>query len=128
MKYELSPFCKTAIYFFLSRYTAQCPVSSVLIHLFGIGVWTDRPRELSGASSRNLRFDGLPTGWSIGLRQNINPPATFVVSCTNVSCFLLGMGSCVAYLLYRSHSLTFDISTQCSKSLIYHLFVFIGAL
>ena len=115
-------------FIFLSRYTGQCPDSSVLIHLFEVGVWTDCPREFAGASSRDLRFGGLPTGLSIGLRQNNNPSATFVVNCTNVSCFLFGMDNCVAYLLYRSHALTLRISTQCTKTLIYHLFVFIGAL
>ena len=67
-------------------------------------------------------------GLSIGLQLNINPPATFVVNCTNVSCFFFEMDSCVAYLLYRSHALTLHISAQCTKTFIYHLFVFIGAL
>ena len=128
MRYELSPFCKTDIYFFLSQYTSQCLVSLVPIHLFGVGVWTDGPCEFAGALSRDLHFDGLPTSQSIGLRQNINPSAAFVVNCTNVSCFLFEMDNSVAYLLNKSHALTLHIFAQCTKTLIYHLFVFIGAL
>ena len=121
---RIIPFLQNWHLFFLSRYTGQCPVLSVLMHLFGVAVWTDRPHEYAGASSRDLRFDGLPTGQSIGLRQNINPSATFVVNCTNVS----WMDNCVIYLLYRSQALTLHISAQCTKTLIYHLLVFNGAL
>ena len=69
-------FAKSA-FSFLSRNTGQCPVSSVLEQLLGVGVTTRRPFP-SVTSSNYFLFGGRPTGLSTSLPSNNNPSAILV--------------------------------------------------
>ena len=82
------PFLQNLHLLLLSRKTGQCPVSSILTQLLGIGVITRLPGP-SEQSFNDFLSGGRPTGLSTALGSCKSPSAILVEKLRKAICFFL---------------------------------------
>ena len=109
----------------LSRKPDQCPISSVLTQLLGVGVITRLPGP-SEQSSNDCLLGGWPTDLSIGLDTYKSLSSVLVEKLNKIICFFWETTNWSACLRYINQPFTLKISTQSTKTFKYQRLAFIG--